>query len=1101
MAKDEPKYDYKFVVLQEQVATEDLFEEKTHERVASTLDELVRTTDQGLTIGLEGGWGSGKSTVINLLKDKLSGDKDKTLFFVFDAWAHDGDPLRKIFLESLISSIDPDKKDQKLNQLSEEVSARKKSVTVETERSASRLGKLLSLFALVIPVGAALLSAVEYDKLLSPWAEQTGSVHWPFLIGIFLSLAPLWLVLWWCFYGDKDDKGNRKWDFIESESHENYTQDITEDGERTSIEFEKFFKDILQYVFSPNSNYKFERAIIVVDNLDRVEPEYAQNVWSTLQTFFQHRTSSLNGFSEKWSQQLWFLIPHDKEGIQRIWHNDNSADGGLNRDISSSFMEKCLQICVEVPPPVMSTWIKYFKTCVQKSLLGWPENYRISYVNSYIQCMSKLEISPSPRQIHAHINRAGVLALQWKDEFSAESYCIYSLCRKDMTEFEFRQHLLKDSIPKSFLSNKPLNNVKAELAGLLFGVKADKGMQLLLSPEIRECMKNSDGGKLKELSEIHREAFWLILRASKTNWMPTTEHDDDYKLCVIEALYKGFASEKSKIREFVAPIQNVMVNSIDRWQLDEYSFAEDINYLIELSEDKEQLLIELEKGIRARILLCTKDESFKHEELHQLKEMEDLLVEKGKPITKKHYPSLDYKKWQSWIKVISDKGVYFNSVLPKKDVFQQLIDGAGFNQPHLNKPNFNVLTETFKIYPDNKVWKSLIENLISWFNLPNRDYECNEAYEFAIELITHTSTQDKRRLKSIISEPPFWQAGVHSQTATNPALPLLVAMADTEFRGNSTVSPNIGSYFDSLKESNELADIYKRFKNADELLAIWNLAVSEENGFAREIIRTTNDPELFSIGASKVDEITWQSEEEVEEIVKKLSLNGAFKGIVAHVEKNPCLYGDNLFLFSKYGDEEIKREITSILQKTSRENWIQALEEESKILTLIPSNTPNFAKAWCDHIINIIKGDTKEPSKQALVSVIGLRNKVVDCESLYIPQLTQEYFNSKDNISNVSFGVLSDLFALGVDNVKQQVLEQRISHWIEYQNMDRLRWLLSIDIKFKNSPSQTIVADVTNNMKHATADELSLYKSINKKFGLGIFIEEKQSTQERVEDE
>lgn len=1101
MTKDDPKHDYKFEVLQEQVATKDLFEEKTHERVASTLDKLVRTTDQGLTIGLEGSWGSGKSTVINLLKDKLSDDKDKTLFFVFDAWAHDGDPLRKIFLESLITSIDPERKDEKLKALKEEVSARKKTVTVKTERSASRLGKLLSLFALVIPVGAALLSAVEYDKLFAPWAEQAGIIHWPFLIGIFLSLAPIWLVIWWFFFGEADDKGNRKWDFIESESHENYTQDITEDGERTSIEFERFFKDILQYVFSSSSDYKFKRAIIVVDNLDRVEAEYAQNVWSTLQTFFQHRTSSLNGFNEKWNQQLWFLIPHDREGIQRIWHNANSTSGDLNRDISSSFMEKCFQICVEVPPPVMSTWIEYFKQCVQKSLLGWPEQDKNSYINSYIQCMSKLEISPSPRQIHTHINRAGVLALQWKNDFSAESYCLYSLCRKDMTESEFRQHLLKDGIPNSYPSNRPLNTVKAELAGLLFGVNADKGMQLLLSPEIRECMKNGDGVKLKDLSEVHRDAFWLVLRASKTNWMPAAEHDDDYKLCVVEALYKGFGSEKRKIREFVAPIQKVLVDSIDRWKLDEYSFAEDIKYLIELSENKEQLLIELEKGIRARIVSCTKDESFKSEELHQLKEMEDLLLESGKPITKKHYPSLDYNKWQAWVKATSEKGVYFYSILPKKDAFEQLIEGSGFTQTHLNKPIFDVLEKTFKIYPDKRVWKGLVENLIRWFNLSKREYECNEVYAFAIELITHASTQDREKLKSAISESPFWQAGVHSQPATNSALPLLVAIADSDFRDNEIVSPNIGNYFDSLKDMGKLETIYKRFKNANELLAIWNLAVNEKNEFAREIIRTIDDPELFSIGASRIDEISWQNEKESEEIVKKLCSNGAFKAISGLVEENPCLYGNNLFLFSNYGDENIKNEITSILEKTSRENWIQALEEDNKLLTLIPSNAPNFSKAWCDHIINIIKGYTKEPSKQTLLSIVGLKEKVVDLESFYIPQLTQEYFNSKDKISDDSFGVLADLFALGAANIEQQVLEQRISHWIEYQNLERLRWLLGTNIQFKNSPSQTLVADITNNMKHASGDELSLYQSLNNKFSLGISIEEKESTPEGAEDE
>lgn len=1090
MSKDDPKHDFKFEVLQEQVATEDLFEEKTHERVASTLDELIRSTKQGLTIGLEGGWGSGKSTVTNLLKDKLSDEDDKTLFFVFDAWAHDGDPLRKIFLESLIISIDPEQKDEKLNNLKEEVSARKKTVTVKTERSASRLGKLLSLFALVIPVGAALLSAVEYDKLVSPWADQAGSLHWPFFLGILLSLAPIWLVLWWCFWGEEDQKGNRKWDFIESESEENYTQDITEDGERTSIEFEKFFKDILCYVFEPSSKYKFERAIIVVDNLDRVEAEYAQNVWSTLQTFFQHRTSSLNGFDEKWNQQLWFLIPHDREGIQRIWHNPNTSDESVNQEISSSFMEKCFQINVEVPPPVMSTWIEYFKRCVQKSLTGWSENHKDEYINSYIQCMSKLDTSPSPRQIHTHINRAGVLALQWKDEFSAEAYCLYSLCRRDMTESEFRQQLLNDGVPSSYPTIRSANSVKAELAGLLFGVKAEKGMQLLLSPEIRECMKEGNGEKLHDLSEIHKEAFWLVLRASKTNWLPTIDHVDDYKLCVIEAIYKGFANEKNMFTEFVATIQDVMVSTIDRWKLDEYSFAEDIKYLVELSENKEQLLNDLEQGIRKRIVACTKDEKFKSEEFTSLKELEELLNELGKALVRKHYPSLDYKKWQTWLQATSAKGVYFTSILPKKDVFEQLVNNSGFNQTHLNEPVFKALTETFKIYSEQKVWGNLVENLISWFNIQNRDYECNDVYDFAIEVITATSLDEKKKLKSAVSEAPFWMAAVHSQPKTNPALPILVAISDHKFRENSNISATIGNYFDSLTEPKALESIYKRFKNAKELWAIWSLAVSDENEFARQIIRTSDQAELFKIGASRVDEISWKDDEEAKLIVEKLSLNGAFASVIASAEKDPCLYGDNLYMFNQYGDENIRSEITAILEKTTREQWIKALSEESKLLKLIPVNSSNFAKAWCEYIIKIIKGEVEEPSTESLNYIVELRERVVDLEKLYIPQLTKAFFESTENISEKAFNAFSSLFNKGVGTTEQHILEQRLSDWIEYQKMERVNWLINSDIKFNETPSQTLIADVTTKIKHSVGDELSLYQSLNEKLGLNIQIAE-----------
>jgi len=74
-----------------------------HERVARAIAEVILSPEEhgGKMIALEGGWGAGKSTIIGLLKKKLDNDDNVTVFS-YDAWAHEGDPLRRTFLESLI---------------------------------------------------------------------------------------------------------------------------------------------------------------------------------------------------------------------------------------------------------------------------------------------------------------------------------------------------------------------------------------------------------------------------------------------------------------------------------------------------------------------------------------------------------------------------------------------------------------------------------------------------------------------------------------------------------------------------------------------------------------------------------------------------------------------------------------------------------------------------------------------------------------------------------------------------------------------------------------------------------------------------------------
>ena len=53
-----------------------------HRRVAEAIAEVVRTENGGRTIGLEGEWGAGKSTVVRLLNRELETDVN-TAVWVF----------------------------------------------------------------------------------------------------------------------------------------------------------------------------------------------------------------------------------------------------------------------------------------------------------------------------------------------------------------------------------------------------------------------------------------------------------------------------------------------------------------------------------------------------------------------------------------------------------------------------------------------------------------------------------------------------------------------------------------------------------------------------------------------------------------------------------------------------------------------------------------------------------------------------------------------------------------------------------------------------------------------------------------------------------
>lgn len=84
----------------------DLFDGQSQDRLAEEIASgIFSDIHNSSIIGLEGKWGSGKSNVIKLLREKLKRQGSECHAYTYDAWVHQEDLRRKSFIEECAEEI------------------------------------------------------------------------------------------------------------------------------------------------------------------------------------------------------------------------------------------------------------------------------------------------------------------------------------------------------------------------------------------------------------------------------------------------------------------------------------------------------------------------------------------------------------------------------------------------------------------------------------------------------------------------------------------------------------------------------------------------------------------------------------------------------------------------------------------------------------------------------------------------------------------------------------------------------------------------------------------------------------------------------------
>lgn len=522
-------------ILFDEPVDHDAFDGKGHERSAKGLaDSIVQLANRGKdgAIGLEGTWGSGKSTVVSLTEGmlkKLDAGREYHIF-VFDMWVHQTDEFRHAFLDAFLAWVDS--KGQTLLLKNEIKKARQKisgkTRTVETDnRKQYTLPAILVLVALpFIPLALNWTTPVAFDKdhAATLWGHPVQATVLTAYLVVAAAILSLSLpVALWAWFRPVVQRGYawtiRRWNerawhnapkagdyptlrealssavsvFRHEVKKDIVTQSIR-DEDPTNSEFHKVFRDMLR-----RAQQKNRRIVFVLDNIDRLGGADVRKAWSEIRAVFvngNHQAAHVDGGGAG----VIAVVPYDRA---HVLGRAVSADADTEEDFTpfggGDILSKTFNRIVKVAPPVPGDWHKYIDdqiNLVFGDQFSDQECYKLyKLLDIHLQIRREMV---TPRRIIAYLNELGAFWTQWKDTIPAPTIALYVLLRG---QIENDPDVLKqagDSKWGRYLRALNEPRWRQHFVALAYNVLPDRSNQVLLGQDIaRELVADTPDALVK----------------------------------------------------------------------------------------------------------------------------------------------------------------------------------------------------------------------------------------------------------------------------------------------------------------------------------------------------------------------------------------------------------------------------------------------------------------------------------------------------------------------------------------------------------------------------------------------------------------------------
>ena len=347
---------------------------------SDNLVSMIENTpkDKVFSIGLFGGWGAGKSSIIASARDKLENSKNKVKFITYDAWKYANDSFRRMFLLKV-------QKELKMQQC-DEMKRFYRSETEETKPKIAFNRKGASIGIIVLLILLLLLQDFTSNQIvkLSATLGALGSFLVALLCGCFHELR----------------QSTTKPILFAPEQFEDCFNQMMRLCFKSNNWLEKVSRTVTEYVTQDECSVKdLDKLVIVIDNIDRCPSDMAYQLLTDIKTFFCDEDCSIV-----------FVVPVDEKALKKHlfhrWALDEDEEAIHDED---EFLRKFFNVVLRLKlHQVTELW--YFANELNSK-------YKLGYSPDTLAIVSKV-FAYNPRRIIQMLNNLNVDLSLYDDSFA-----------------------------------------------------------------------------------------------------------------------------------------------------------------------------------------------------------------------------------------------------------------------------------------------------------------------------------------------------------------------------------------------------------------------------------------------------------------------------------------------------------------------------------------------------------------------------------------------------------------------------------------------------------------------------------------------------------